>query len=225
MNSKLETKANEYEIKGNVAYLKLRKKNGSFIDTKIDAEDLTKVLEKGIWCAEWHKDFNNYLVQNIIYTSINGKKHIEKQTLHSFIMGTHPKVPIRHCNGDTLDNRKSNLEIYNQNDKINDYEELDKNTIAIILRDKYGIKKAKSLIDKKDLDRVINKGYTWVYYKSNGKPYAVANSPEGRIYLNRYIMDTPENAITHHINLNTLDNRKCNLENVVKDEDSQNENL
>ncbi|WP_341350171.1 hypothetical protein [Clostridium lundense] len=124
-----------------------------------------------------------------------------------------------------MDNRKSNLEIYNQNDKINDYEELDKNTIAIILRDKYGIKKAKSLIDKKDLDRVINKGYTWVYYKSNGKPYAVANSPEGRIYLNRYIMDTPENAITHHINLNTLDNRKCNLENVVKDEDSQNENL
>lgn len=140
-------------------------------------------------------------------------------------MGTHPKVPIRHCNGDTLDNRKSNLEIYNQNDKINDYEELDKDTIAIILRDKYGIKKAKSLIDKKDLDRVINKGYTWVYYKSNGKPYAVANSPEGRIYLNRYIMDNPENAITHHINLNTLDNRKCNLENVVKDEDSQNENL
>lgn len=176
------------------------------------------VLEKGTWFAQWHKDFNNYLVQNISYYNVDGKKHIEKQTLHSFIMNVSTKAPIKHCNGDTLDNRKCNLELYNKN-MINDYEELNSETIAIILRDKYGREITRTLIDKEDFDRVINTGYTWVYYKLKDQPYAVANSPEGRIYLNRFIMNTPENMVTHPINLNTLDNRKCNLNNVTLSDD------
>lgn len=135
-------------------------------------------------------------------------------------MGVHTKAPIIHCNGDTLDNRKCNLEIYDQN-KINDYEELDTETIAIILRDKYGKEKAKTLINKEDLDRAINSGYTWVYYKRKGEPYAVANSPKGRIYLERFIMNTPEDMITEHTNLNTLDNRKSNLNNVIVETDEE----
>lgn len=218
IKSKFKAKENQYEINGNVAILKVSKKNGTIVDVKIDAEDLEKVLEKGNWFAEWNKDFNSYLVQNVSFDSTNDKK--VKQTLHSFIMGVHTKAPIIHCNGDTLDNRKSNLEIYDQN-KINEYKELDTETIAIILRDKYGKEKAKTLITKEDLNRVINSGYTWVYYKRKGEPYAVANSPEGRIYLDRFIMNTPEDMITEHINLNTLDNRKSNLNNVAVIEDEE----
>lgn len=208
IKSKYETKVNEYEIKENIAYLKLRKKDGTIIDTKIDAADLKMVLDKGSWFAEWNKTFNNYLVQNVSYPSK------EKQTLPSFILGAHPKAPIRHINGDTLDNRRCNIEIYDQNSGINDYEKLDSEAIAIILRDKYGREKTRTIIDKADLDKVLNSGYTWVYYEKHGKNYAISNSPEGRLYLHNFIMNTPENMITEHINLNTLDNRKSNLNSV-----------
>lgn len=216
MKTKCETKSNEYEIKEDVVYLKLNKKDGTIINAKIDTVDLEKVLEKGTWFAEWNKDFNNYLVQNLSDYYVAGKKHTTKQTLHSFILQAHPKAPIRHLNGDTLDNRKSNLEIYTQK-IINNYENVNSETIAIILRDKYGKKIAKTLIDKEDLDRVINYGYAWVSFKIKGEPYAVANTPAGRIYLNKFIMNTPEDMITHPINLNTLDNRKSNLKNVPLD--------
>ena len=127
-------------------------------------------------------------------------------------MNVHVKAPIRHLNGDTLDNRKSNLEVYNQNTR-NDYKKVNPDTVAIILRDKNGIEKDRTLIDSEDLDKVINSGYSWVPFKNNEQTYAVANTPEGRIYLNRFLMDTPEDMVTHPINLNTLDNRKSNLEN------------
>lgn len=216
IKSKFETKKNEYEIKGNIAYVKLVKKDGSSIDTQIDAADLKMVLDKGTWFAEWHKTFNSYLAQNISYPSK------EKQTLHSFILGAHAKAPIRHINGDTLDNRRCNIEIYNQNAGINDYEELDTGSIAIILRDKYGREMTRTIIDKEDLDKVLNSGYTWVYYVHRNKNYAISNSPQGRIYLHNFIMNTPENMITEHVNHNTLDNRKSNLNNVEIVEENEN---
>ncbi|MCY6483865.1 hypothetical protein OW763_05815 [Clostridium aestuarii] len=211
IKKKYEIKENEYEIKENVAYLTLTKKDGSIIHTKIDSEDLQRVISKGAWFPQWDKNFNNYLAQNISNCNVDGKNKHEKQTLHSFILGTHPKIQIRHCNGDTLDNRKCNLEVYNENDGINEYKESDTETIEILLKDKYCKEKSKTLIDKEDLDKVLHSGYTWVLLKTNKLSYAVANSPEGRIYLDSFIMDTPKDKITQHINLNTLDNRKCNL--------------
>lgn len=212
---KNETTGNEYEVKGNVVYLKLKKKNGATIDTKIDAGDLQMVLDGGIWVAEWHKDFNSYLAQHYI----DGTKHKEKQTLHSFILGADPKEPIRHLNGDTLDNRRCNLEIYNKNTP-NDYRELDAETAAVILRDNYGRENGRTIIDKDDLDKVIGNGYTWIYYRRDKKPYAVANTPSGRVYLNNYVMDAADDITTHHINLNTLDNRKSNLKSAELVNDS-----
>lgn len=200
--------------------MKLNKKDGTIVNvsTQIDAEDLKAVLEKGIWFAEWNKEFNGYLVQNASEFYKAGRRFTGKQTLQSFLMHVHTKAPIRHLNGDTLDNRKSNLEIYIQK-TTNNYEDLYENGIEIILRDKYGKKEAKTFIDKDDFDRVINYGYAWVCHKIKGEPYAVANTPGGRIYLNRFIMNTPEDMITHAINLNTLDNRKANLKNVPLSED------
>jgi len=218
INAKNETKGNEYEINGNVAYLKLYKKDGTTINATIDAEDLTIVLEKGTWFAQWHKDFNSYLVLTLSEQNNLDKKIIEKQTLQSFLLNVHTKAPIRHINGDTLDNRKCNLELYNQN-TTNDFKEFNAETIAIILRDKYGKEIGKTLIDKEDMDRVINTGYCWVCHKINGEPFAVANTPEGRVFLNRVIMETPISKVTHAINLNTLDNRKANLEHITLHEE------
>ncbi|MDW8800307.1 hypothetical protein P8V03_03970 [Clostridium sp. A1-XYC3] len=221
MNNKQKLKANEYEVKENIAYIKLRKKDGSIIDSKVDVDDLKMVLDKGLWFAEWHKDFNSYLAQSLQPSPATGKKTKEKQSLHSFILGVHTKTPIRHINGDTLDNRRCNIEVYNQNEAVNDYEDVDSETTAVILRDKYGRKKEKTLIDKEDLDKVINSGYSWVHYVSRGEHHAVANSHKGRIFLESFLMNPSEGMITKHINNNTLDNRKVNLNNVPLVEESE----
>lgn len=215
IKTEYNSKTNEYEVKGNIAYVKLPKKKGGFVDTKIDAEDLDLVLSKGEWFAEWNKEFNSYIAQNLNYSSKDDRKLKEKQNLHSFILGTNTRTPIRHFNGDTLDNRKCNIEIYNQNAAVNDYEDVDSKTIAIILRDKYGRKKEKTLIDREDLDKVIDCGYSWVYYLSRGKHYAVTNTPNGRIFLHNFLMNPPKDMFTKHITHNTLDNRRANLENVL----------
>jgi len=186
------------------------------MDVKIDAEDLRKVLNKGTWFPEWNSDFNNYLIQNFSDVTVDGKVHSRKQSLHSFILGVHPKAPVVHKNGDTLDNRKSNLEVYDQN-RPNDHESLDPQTSVVILRDKLGLERGRAIIDKKDLDRVINSGFTWVYYKPHNEPYAVANTPEGRLYLNKFILKAPMDAEVESINRNTLDNRKSNLKIVEKE--------
>lgn len=204
---------NQYEIKDNVANITIFKKNGTALNTIIDADDLEKVLEKGTWFAEWHKDFNNYLVQNLSTTVVNGKTKSSKQNLQSLVLNLSSKAPIRHINGNTLDNRKANLEVFERNKK-NDYEIVDENTISIILRDKYGKAQSKTLISKDDLDKVVTDEFSWVYYKKNNEPSVVANTPQGRIYLDRLVMDTTEDMLVHHINLNPLDNRRCNLENV-----------
>lgn len=214
-------KGNDYEIKDDKVLLKLNKRVGTDLYTQIDREYLERVLEKGTWFAEWHSDFNNYLVHNVSYYYTDGKKHRKKVTLHSFIMGTDSKSPIRHVDGDTLNNCKSNLKVYSQT-MMNDYEEIDNETVAIILRDKQGKEKARTLIVKEDLERVINNGYTWFYFKSKGDPYAVSNTPEGRIYLHRFIMNTSSGMVTDHRNHNTLDNRKQNLTNATLSENQQN---
>lgn len=213
INNNYKNTKNQYEIKDNVANITVLKKNGTALNTIIDAEDLEKVLEKGTWFAEWHKDFNNYLVQNISTIIVNGKTTSSKQNLQSLVLNLSPKAPIRHINGNTLDNRKANLEVFERNKK-NDYEVLDETTIAIILRDKYGKSKSKALISKEDLNKVVSDEFSWVYYKKNNETSVVANTPQGRIYLDRLIMDTEEKMLVHHINLNPLDNRRCNLENI-----------
>ncbi|WP_316569240.1 HNH endonuclease [Neobacillus sp. YIM B06451] len=215
------TKGNEYEVKGDIAFLKLNRRDGSSITTQIDAEDLQRVLEKGTWFTEWHSDFENYLVHNVTYCYVNGKKHRKKTTLHSFIMGVDNKEPIRHADKNTLNNCKANLKVYSR-DMMNDYEEMENDTVAIILRDKHGKEKARTLIDKEDLERVKTNGYTWVHFKGKGYPYAVSYSPEGRIYLHRFIMNTPDGMVTDHLNHNTLDNRKSNLRNATISQNQQN---
>lgn len=203
-----------FEVNKNVANLQLKKKNGSTLIAKVDAEDLQRVLAAGDWFAEWHKDYNSYLVQHYI----EGSNQKGKESLQAFLLGEGPKTPIRHLNGDTLDNRKTNLELYDRNTH-NHYKELNSDTVAVILRDSKGVENGRAIVDKADLYRVMNNGFPWVLYKNDDKPHAVANTPKGRLYLDSFIMNSADNMNVHHINLNTLDNRKSNLETVKKSND------
>ncbi|MBW6410709.1 hypothetical protein [Clostridium weizhouense] len=187
------------------------KKNGTSLTAKIDNVDLEKVKNAGIWFAEWHKDFNSYLVQNISSTKLNKKSKPLKQSLQTVIMDVNPATPVIHINGDTLDNRRVNLRIFKRNE-LNEVEKIDDKTVAIILKDKYGNAHSKALISAKDLKTVVTEEYTWVNHRINGEPCVVANTPDGRIYLDRLILNADENKRIHHINLNPLDNRRENLE-------------
>ncbi|MHC1685113.1 MAG: hypothetical protein AB6733_19620 [Clostridiaceae bacterium] len=211
MNTNYKTTENKYEVKEDVALISVLKKDGSELIAKIDIDDIEKIKNTGTWFAEWNKDFNDYIVQNISSDKINKKSKPLKQSLQSVILNTNPKAPIRFLNGNTLDNRKCNLEIVERNTK-NDYEVIDKDTIAIVLKDRLGKVTSKALISKKDLNKVITDEYSWVEHRTHGNIAVVANTPNGRVYLDKLIMNTGENVSIHHINLNPLDNRRDNLE-------------
>ena len=202
---------NKFEIKDNITLMTVLKKNGSEITTKIDTADLDKVKNAGVWFAEWNRDSNSYTIQNISATAVNQKSKPLKQSLQNFVMDTNPNAPIIHINKDTLDNRKSNLALFDRTEK-NEIEKIDNNTIAILLKDKNSNVTSKALISAVDLNDVVTNEYTWVNYKIKGKSCVIANTPNGRIHLDSVIMGTAEGEKIHHINLNPLDNRRENLE-------------
>lgn len=211
INTNYKNVENKYEIQGNVALISLLNKNGSEFIAKIDVDDIEKVKAMGTWFAEWHKDFNSYLAQNINSTKTDKKSNPLKQNLQSVILNTNPKAPIKHRNGDTLDNRKCNIEIVERNTK-NDYEIIDDSTIAIILRDRNGKAFSKALISKEDFKTVLTDELSWVEYKTHDNIHVVANTPNGRIYLDKLLMNPSDSEIVHHINLNPLDCKRNNME-------------
>lgn len=211
INTNYKNVENKYEIQGDVALISLLNKKGSKLIAKIDIDDIEKVKSMGTWFAEWHKDFNSYLVQNISSTKTNKNSTPIKQNLQSVILNTNPKAPIKHINGDTLDNRKCNIEIVERNTK-NDYEIIDEDTIAIILKDRNGRAFSKALISKEDLSTVLTDEFSWVEYKTHGNIHVVANTPNGRIYLDQMLMNPGDSEIVHHINLNPLDCKRNNME-------------
>jgi hypothetical protein len=213
INTNYKNFQNEYDVNGDMATISLLKKNGEKVSAIIDTSDIDKVKQCGVWFAEWNKDLNNYVVENISATKRNKQGKPLKQSLQSIVLDVNPKAPISHKNGDTLDNRKANLEIVERNLK-NDYEVVDESTVAILLKDKYGKVISKALISKEDLSNVVTDTYSWVLHKTNDDLSVIANTPGGRVHLDKLIMNPSEDEKVHHINLNPLDNRRNNLENV-----------
>lgn len=211
INTNYKTTENKYDVKNDLVIFTVLKKDGSELKVKINIPDLEKVQSAGIWFAEWNKDFNDYIIQNISVTKKNKQGKPLKQSLQSLILDVNPKAPINFVNGDVLDNRRSNLELVERNTK-NSYEIVDNDTIAVILTDKYGNAKDKALISTKDLNKVINDTYSWVLHKVNGNLMVIANTPDGRIHLDRVIMNPDLDEKIHHINLDPLDNTRKNLE-------------
>lgn len=190
------------------------KKTGEEIQAKIDTEDVPAAKEVGIWFAEWNKELNGYVIQNISATKKNKKGKPLKQTLQSVILNVSTNAPISHVNGDFLDNRKRNLEVVERNSK-NEYEIVDADTIAILLQDKYGRTEAKALISKPDLNNVVNKTFIWVLQKVDGVVSVIANTPNGRVNLERLISTASDDEKVKHINYDRLDNTRKNLKKTI----------
>lgn len=77
-----------------------------------------------------------------------------------------------------------------------------------------------ALVDKEDYEWLS--AWSWKVKQSAQCIYAVhshiQNGKEHLFRMHRLVANTPADQQTHHINHDTLDNRKCNLKNVTPEE-------
>lgn len=100
----MKHKPNEYIIKDEYALIKVKYHNEIYY-TKVDIDDLDLILNTCRWFAHPRKT-DNYIINR------SGEK------LHRLITKCPKNMVVDHINGDTLDNRKSNLRIVSQVDNI-----------------------------------------------------------------------------------------------------------
>lgn len=198
---------NKFQVKDNLVEITMQNKKGKDFVAVIDKEDLERVQEQGIWFVEWSKDLNAYSAQNVNEFVKNKKGKPLKQSLQGFILGVSAKAPIKHIDTNYLNNTKNNLEIVDVHVK-NDFEIIGDSTAHIILKDKYGREEARAIVSESDIEDLIQDEYNWAIYRNE----VVANTTEGRMYLDELLLDAKSNEIVHHINLNPLDNRRENIE-------------
>jgi len=75
-----------------------------------------------------------------------------------------------------------------------------------------------AIVDAERYDALMK--FSWRAVRAKHNWYAKANSKDPKkpwtISMHRFIARTPSGMVTHHINGNSLDNRKINLENQSK---------
>jgi hypothetical protein len=113
---------NKYEIKGDIAIIYMTRKNGEIIKTKIDAEDLPKVVALDLsWHCRWSPITESYYAMAGEYIGLrNGHSSYKIYYLHSVVMDVEDGSIVDHIDTNTLDNRKRNLRmVSHQNNEKN----------------------------------------------------------------------------------------------------------
>ena len=217
-NEKLK-QTNKYEINDEIATLYLNRRGKESLKALIDKDDLEKVLSYGTWFSEYHQDLKGETVQNVSYTYEEGKKKRRKVSIQNVILDNYDGHIIKHKNGNRLDNRKENLIRYK--DEITNTYKIENEITKISLN--YKNELYETIIDTEDLERVKKLGYT-LSINVEGLPYCFSRKNGKIMYLHRFIMNLSEgdNRVVDHINHNTLDNRKSNLNVVTINENQQN---
>lgn len=103
---------NEYEIRGDVTVIFLKRKNGLVLETLIKTSDLEKVKSfPGRWFAMLHGSKNRFYVKGHT-PMIKGKQEVH--LLHRWLLDNPKGLVIDHINHNTLDNTRENLRIVTQ---------------------------------------------------------------------------------------------------------------
>lgn len=97
---------NKYEINGDIAGILLRRMDGSFIKTIIDASDLPRAME---FSGTWYAKFNNYTKTFYVWGNLGKGKERSTIHLHRWVMDCPRELEVDHRNHDTLNNTRVNL--------------------------------------------------------------------------------------------------------------------
>jgi hypothetical protein len=100
---------NDFEIRGDVTAVFLKRKDGTVLETLIDTADLPRVQEfPNTWFAQWNINTRSYYVFGNTRNEDGTRGRI---ALHRFLLNPSKDLQVDHINHDTLDNRRSNLRI------------------------------------------------------------------------------------------------------------------
>jgi len=112
---------NRYKICGDYTIIYLPKKTGEIYETKINTEDLDKLIIQNLsWNATYDPKMSQHYVQSTEYLGIiDGKAKYKIRQLAREIVEAKEDEYVDHKNHDTLDNRRNNLRItkFEQNAK------------------------------------------------------------------------------------------------------------
>ena len=107
-------KGNNYIIdeENGIAKIELTRKDGTVLWTKIDLEDLDRVINfPYTWSAKYDPDLEQYYVEATVHRKLIEEGYSKAMKLHKFVMNVNDDRVVDHINHDTLDNTKTNLRV------------------------------------------------------------------------------------------------------------------
>ena len=202
MRKKNEHLPHKIELDGEVGKLIAYTKKGKAVEALFDTADLEKIEAFDNWRAVWDTYFDCAVIESKVFK----EGHAIRRPVASAILQCSPNAPIRHLNGDVLDNRRLNLEIYDVKAQPNDYE-LD-GCVRVFLKDRYGRQVGVFYVDHDDFDLVINGPHVWLKKKrANGQPYVV--NQDG-LLLAHLLLGIDAGYVVY-IDKNPFNNRRKNI--------------
>lgn len=108
---------NEFRIDGDIATIFIEKRDGTKVETIVDAEDIPRLRELNArWHVQWIDKLQNYYVLSSYWYGEPGNRRMTTLILQRVILGVNGdrRIHVDHINHNQLDNRKSNLRITTQ---------------------------------------------------------------------------------------------------------------
>jgi hypothetical protein len=94
---------NDFDIRGEVTAIFLKRRDGSLLETLIDTVDLQRAQEfTNTWCAAWNPTTKSFYVTGSLRCGTSQKLII----FHRWITHAPQHLQVDHKNNDTLDNRR-----------------------------------------------------------------------------------------------------------------------
>jgi len=203
MSKNIKHQQHTIRIDEEFAYLTAYTKKKKPVEAIIDVADLKNIKKYDNWRAVWSTEHDSAIIEHKKYE----KNHATRLSLASIILSCSPNAPIRHKNGNLLDNRRQNLEIFDLKNHPNEIITHD-DTVEIKLKDRYGKIVGSTIIDKSDQEKILNNNEIWIKKKrSSGQPYVVNLKNE---LLSHKILGVVSGYVLY-LNKNPLDNRRNNI--------------